>query len=292
VVSTIDDLQELTEIEIEDEIEKKEAELQQVNNEITRLKSDLPPPSSVCNLYTDCTTCAANPQCGWCAEDRLCVQGDNMGPLSTSCEFYDYQVCSGSGCIIYSDCDSCISDAFCGWCYAPELGINKCLERPANYTGCPAEGWFNSKTNNTQCPPKIMENLNPLTNQIIQNGVGQHTVFQGLVTSRNAQIAAIAKGKQVQLTAEQKEIQQNQEELVHDQQQAETLLSEIAKLEARLTQVRDKMSQDKINREALRKQVESEAERKNAEIIAHAAKEVDKREEIANATQIKSNKSS
>jgi len=86
---------------------------------MTALRAGLPPPSSICEMYIDCTACAANPKCGWCAESRTCVEGDEAGPLNSFCSFYDYQICSGAGCIIYDDCQSCLSDSYCGWCHAP-----------------------------------------------------------------------------------------------------------------------------------------------------------------------------
>ena len=104
VAENIYQTEDLTMIVLSEQIDLKETELIKVNEQITELKAELPPPPSICIMYTDCTTCTANPKCGWCSDTQTCVSGDNNGPLYSTCGFYDYQLCSGSGCIIHNEC--------------------------------------------------------------------------------------------------------------------------------------------------------------------------------------------
>lgn len=89
---------------LEQELEDKEEELKQLEERINQLKAKLPPPTSICNQYLDCGTCTVNPRCGWCTAEQKCVEGDKVGPLYETCNFYDYGVCSGSTCGRYKDC--------------------------------------------------------------------------------------------------------------------------------------------------------------------------------------------
>jgi len=39
-----------------------------------------------CASIDTCTTCAANPQCGFCVDNGRCIRGDNVGPLIGECK--------------------------------------------------------------------------------------------------------------------------------------------------------------------------------------------------------------
>lgn len=60
-------------------------------------KSD-PTPEEFCSQYsnTDCGNCIshakeANYSCGYCADDKTCVPGDETGPGSSKCESWHFE---------------------------------------------------------------------------------------------------------------------------------------------------------------------------------------------------------
>lgn len=90
---------------LQDQLEQKQALLADITAQANELRSQLPPPKTICDTFFDCSTCAGNPKCGWCIAEQKCVEGDKIGPLHMSCNFYDYGICSGGGCSRYKDCD-------------------------------------------------------------------------------------------------------------------------------------------------------------------------------------------
>jgi len=94
----------LRKLTLEDQLENKEKELEELKTEINKLREELPPPQSICDTLFDCESCTANAQCGWCIAEQKCVQGDKVGPLYETCNFYDFGMCSGGGCARYKDC--------------------------------------------------------------------------------------------------------------------------------------------------------------------------------------------
>lgn len=58
-----------------------------------------------CARFGSCAKCTRNPKCGWCVLEERCVRGDNISPLNTLCNFYNYQYCAGKACARYLDCD-------------------------------------------------------------------------------------------------------------------------------------------------------------------------------------------
>jgi len=240
VWESIQDTQDLTMIFISDEIETKESQLAQSNHKIAELKAQLPPPPSVCTMYTDCSTCTSNPQCGWCASSQTCVPGDDVGPTYTVCSFYNYQFCSGSGCVAFTSCNTCISNPFCGWCHAPAQGINNCLERPSTYSGCPASGWYDGTGTNAVCPTNSVAGTNdPELPYSIATG-GKNNV--------NAKIAGLSQAAQSVLPIDQENINKMQNELIAEEQTSLKLEKEIAKLKTKLAGIKAKQLSNEIER--------------------------------------------
>ena len=88
------------------DLKDKEDELEKIQKEIAELKLKVPSQApSICSTKTDCDVCTQDPRCGWCIAEKKCVDGDKIGPLYTSCNFYDYGKCSGPACGRYKDCD-------------------------------------------------------------------------------------------------------------------------------------------------------------------------------------------
>jgi hypothetical protein len=249
VQESMKDTEDLTMLVLSGQIDAKEQQLAEINKKITTLKDDLPPPPSICTMYVDCTSCAANPQCGWCSSSSTCVPGDAVGPLYTYCPYYDYQICSGSNCITHSDCDSCLQDPFCGWCNAPSLGINKCLERPANYDGCPAAGWFDAAGTNTKCPSIQMESVNPLDNESNSNDETANSAEEGEKEDQNEATGEMAEAESSSLPGAVAKTNELQEQLVHYEQEASKLEDEISQMKIQMAQIKIKQLQRKLDRE-------------------------------------------
>jgi len=73
--------------------------------EIEQLKRELPPLNTVCDNYFACEECVSDPKCGWCSMEKKCVRGDDSGPLTVTCNFYDYKFCRGNNCGKFPDCE-------------------------------------------------------------------------------------------------------------------------------------------------------------------------------------------
>lgn len=134
-----------------------------VNQKFESFQQNLLRMQSKCKDLKDCNTCATNAGCGWCVSESRCIDGTKIGPSYETCSFYSYDICSGSGCSLHKDCTSCIDDAQCGWC-AQTVGDNleRCLQKPANYAGCPARQWYHSQGPKDMCDPepKMVYDLN------------------------------------------------------------------------------------------------------------------------------------
>ena len=44
-----------------------------------------------CRQYMSCPVCFEDPQCGWCSDYNLCINGNSTGPNEGSCDWYYYQ---------------------------------------------------------------------------------------------------------------------------------------------------------------------------------------------------------
>src|SRR5262249_32922308 len=88
---------------LKERIDRKQAEYDQLLSEANQLQSTLPPPDSICELYIECSICAANPECGWCADQNVCMSGDQYGATQDICKVWDYRICRGE-CAGNTDC--------------------------------------------------------------------------------------------------------------------------------------------------------------------------------------------
>jgi len=259
----IDYTQDLTMIILSSQIDDKEAQFQKLNDKIAELKNEMPPPPSVCVMYSDCTTCTSNSQCGWCADSSSCVPGDSVGPLNTYCNFYNFQLCSGTGCVLYNDCSSCLSDPFCGWCNAPDMGVTQCLESPVSTSGCPTTNWFGAG-GTAQCPVTS-----------VSVGVPANT-------------PPSASGTDSELPLEIEKIQAMQEELNKYEVEAQNVASEILSLKAQLQNIKNEQLERKTEAEKVKLQ---EQQNVQAQLAAANASYHDKPNNTAssNATNTTNN---
>ena len=83
--------------------------------------------SDDCLDLTNCAACTKNIKCGWCAMEERCIAGDNIGPLYTMCNFYNYLYCAGD-CARFVDCESCTKNKGCGWCEDQAHMVIGCVE--------------------------------------------------------------------------------------------------------------------------------------------------------------------
>lgn len=91
---------------LQKELSKVQDEISVLDKKIKFVKHKIPNPDSVCSMYSSCSSCVTNSQCGWCSMTQTCVEGNAKGPLDGSCSFYDYNVCSGPReCTDYKDCN-------------------------------------------------------------------------------------------------------------------------------------------------------------------------------------------
>lgn len=86
-------------------IAKDTEELGIVQSQADALEVQIPPPESICEMYLECSMCLANPKCGWCTRENMCVEGDEVAPLHYVCLQYDFSVCRGESCNMNIDCD-------------------------------------------------------------------------------------------------------------------------------------------------------------------------------------------
>jgi hypothetical protein len=111
-------------------IEKQNQKLRQDDIEIEEMKTFLPDPNKICQNLQICSTCVANPQCGWCSSSNSCVEGNQNGPLKSNCPVYDYEKCSDSSdCSTYTKCSECIKNVGCGWCNDMNINTQICLKK-------------------------------------------------------------------------------------------------------------------------------------------------------------------
>mmetsp|Transcript_51158 Transcript_51158/g.147641 ORF Transcript_51158/g.147641 Transcript_51158/m.147641 type:complete len:226 (+) Transcript_51158:146-823(+) len=83
-------------------------------------KLRIPNVIAFCRGLGSCSSCAAEPVCGWCSTSMKCVPGTKQGPADLSfCSFpsdvYTYGACPGQDCGGYTSCETCTADATCGW---------------------------------------------------------------------------------------------------------------------------------------------------------------------------------
>lgn len=94
------------------------------SNGVSQLKRLVTPPLPEimpCSAFTEiggCSGCVSAFKCGWCTNSKTCMDGNQLGPLNSTCTNWDYGWCRGESCASYRSCFSCIKDPFCGWCGA------------------------------------------------------------------------------------------------------------------------------------------------------------------------------
>ena len=97
--------------------------------------------------YADnCTACTADPHCGWCFWDSVCVRGEADGPynatVGSSC-LWDYAACDPH-CDLFGNCSSCGAASECGWCCGPDG--SSCLSAEACASSVASAGGFGDNT--------------------------------------------------------------------------------------------------------------------------------------------------
>ena len=57
----------------------------------------IPPSDYDCDVYADCARCVSDINCGWCAVEGICTEGNPRRPRNgtMTCNAYDYAFCSG-----------------------------------------------------------------------------------------------------------------------------------------------------------------------------------------------------
>ena len=88
---------------------------------------------SECNSHTLCSSCLAESDCVWCADNSgSCVPGtiDNGPTNDAQCKDWESSYCLHEPCAAYSQCSTCTSDAFCGWSASEEVCVEGDSEGP------------------------------------------------------------------------------------------------------------------------------------------------------------------
>ena len=89
-----------------------------------------------------CSACVADPECGFCPNSGICMEGTPNGPTpkwnieegttipsftseedmekifmyEANCSSYQYAECLPEPCREHADCSKCLADPYCGWC--------------------------------------------------------------------------------------------------------------------------------------------------------------------------------
>jgi hypothetical protein len=173
--ATIDSLSETVQLAyviIGAQVEKKTDELGAIEDQMTYLKSLLPPVTSNCGLYFDCDSCTTNPSCGWCSSSAQCIDGDAKGPLTVICPYYSHGKCNDAGCSNSKNCFDCVQNPYCGWCTDETMGYQVCIQETASYDGCPAQGWYHLGNYAQSCD---VPRIDPFTlkRHVVQDNVGK-----------------------------------------------------------------------------------------------------------------------
>jgi hypothetical protein len=91
-----------------------------------------------------CGACVADPECGFCPNSGLCLEGNARGPIPrftgathilpkdrvkafmnmANCSAWQFSMCVAEPCLQHTTCETCSNDPICGWCAA----TNKCTE--------------------------------------------------------------------------------------------------------------------------------------------------------------------
>lgn len=151
-------------MQIKEKIKQQKLSLIEDDIIIENLKNVLPNQNSVCNKLFNCSSCAANPSCGWCENSNQCVEGDKTGPKNGFCPFYNFDKCPHkSDCSSYNNCKQCMQDVGCGWCSDLNLNTHICLNKNEAENGLCNYNFFHHvwKKNYklSKCPKKSNKNF-------------------------------------------------------------------------------------------------------------------------------------
>jgi hypothetical protein len=92
-------------LEYQNKIEEFNKIIINESDKIRLIKTKLPNVDTNCGLFSNCISCTASKECGWCSLSNTCVPGDKNGPSKGQCSFFEYGSCSGPrSCDSYNRC--------------------------------------------------------------------------------------------------------------------------------------------------------------------------------------------
>jgi hypothetical protein len=136
---------------IQKSIKTEKEKVENFDLELEDFSNKLPQKSSICNMLTTCSSCVADPHCGWCASSNQCIEGDEHSSIFGKCSFYNFNKCSENSDCNYNDCNDCLGDAGCGWCN----NVNPvCIKKDEAESGlCRINLFYHVwKDSNNKCP--------------------------------------------------------------------------------------------------------------------------------------------
>jgi len=73
-----------------------------------------------CSVRTDCSSCVADPKCGWCRSSQTCMNTLDGKVPAGNCSHADFShlYCKSHTCEQHKNCYECMSDPECGLCAA------------------------------------------------------------------------------------------------------------------------------------------------------------------------------
>jgi hypothetical protein len=109
---------------------------------------------------SQCSACVADPECGFCPNSGLCLQGNARGPIprfegathilpedkikvfmyTANCSAWQFSQCTSEPCKQHKECGGCLNDPYCGWCSATKT-CNEGDLAGSNQEFCP-RGWL------------------------------------------------------------------------------------------------------------------------------------------------------
>lgn len=119
-----------------DDLIKREEEVQQRDNEVTRSlinSSQAAPPVVItkfvkvpeivykplptgCEALAECGACTSDPACGWCEASKRCITADHGTSSQCDADSWSYNFCKLQPCAQHTHCQSCLADPRCGLC--------------------------------------------------------------------------------------------------------------------------------------------------------------------------------
>jgi len=82
-----------------------------------------------CGDLGDCGSCTAEPTCGWCAPNQMCLNGTANGPYNFTCIGNAWEFNGCTPCDRFTDCRECMArDTDCFWCNTANSGKGGCRD--------------------------------------------------------------------------------------------------------------------------------------------------------------------